>query len=274
MVTTAFKQKFFTLVCLPLRLQKSKNIVNNSCGPLILLWCFIQGHHLFSLYGKEQPKHSSKHLLFLFQQQHKGQVSDNRRCLFLRALPLQTLPQFPSFLISMSLIWMERWRKPQYCFLIPAASRTIVTLRYQFAAKRRRDAHYLRSLCFQQQHLCEDHGFRRFVTVQKWRDAHSKMSSVLQDCGFPEGRKKPSCFSFSFFGLGLDVALQVLVCLCFWGAGKFLLWWSVVTMNRMCLFLYDHCVMYITKLWKPISTPWGIMLDHQISLKKRLLLLV
>lgn len=152
---------------------------------------------------KSSPNICQNIFFFLFQQQHKGQLSDNRRCLFLRALPLQTFPLFPSFLlISMSLIWMERWRKPQHCFLIPAASRTIVTLRYQFAVKRRRDAHYLRSRCFQQQHLCEDHGFRRFVTVQKWRDAHSKMLSILQDCGFPEGQKKPSCFVFFFLWFG------------------------------------------------------------------------
>ncbi len=43
------------------------------------------------------------------------------------------------------------------------------------------------------ENLCEEHGFKRFpfVTVQKWRNAHSKMLLILQDRGYLRDRKAP-----------------------------------------------------------------------------------
>lgn len=91
------------------------------------------------------------------------------------------------------------------------------------------------------EYLCEEHGFKRFpsVTIQKWHNAHSKMSLKLQGRRFPKGHT----------GGGLDVTLQPLACLGLllqngWGAGRFLLWCSVVTMTRMCLLLWSLCDVY------------------------------
>lgn len=189
---------------------------------------------------------------------------DGRISFFETATPL---PLYPCFLlIYMFFIWNERSRKPQYRFLIQAASWMIVTLLImQYPVKCRCDAHHLHSRCIQQpcrlwrhikrlENLCEEHGFKRFpfVTVQKWRNAHSKMLLILQDRGLPEGQKSPSCL----FCLGLDVTLKVLVYLGLlqkgWGAGGFC-FDGALWLWRECACYYDHCVMYITKLWKLIS---------------------
>lgn len=166
----------------------------------------------------------------------------------------------------MFFIWNERSRKPQYCFLIQAASWMIVTLLIAVSSEMQMRCSspalsvysaalplvaYLRRHIKRLENLCEEHF--PFVTVQKWRNAHSKMLLILQDRGFPEGQKSPS----GLFCLGLDVTLQdVLVCLGLlqkgWGAGGFCfdgaLWLWIE-----CACYYDHCVMYITKLWKLIS---------------------
>lgn len=174
------------------------------------------------------------------------------------------LPLYSCFLlIYMLFIWNERSRKPHYCFLIQAASWMIVTL--LIAASSEMQMRCSLPALSVYSAACDDTSrdwkisvrnivFKRFpfVTVQKWRNAHSKMLLILQDRGLSEGQKSPSCL----FCLGLEVPLQVLVYpgllrkdggaggFCFDGALG--LWIE-------CAGYYDHCVMYITKLWKLIS---------------------